>query len=163
MDFDEEAQGSVWMKINSSLKSLSDSTYTTSWKYSNSPPLRYVNRSVSLYSPKDTTSLKPSDRQVGGDHYKNFIIDPAKFFYFNEVPFLEASAIKYILRHRMKGQKQDIDKAIHYLELIKEYEYEDAPEEGREDPGTPEAQPHSERFAKSVVPSTGDYRSQNRG
>ena len=84
------------------------------------------------------TSLKPSDRQVGGDHYKDFIIDPAQFFYCNGVPFLEASAMKYILRHRKKNGKQDIEKAIHYLELILEYEYDDAPQEGGKAPGTPE-------------------------
>ena len=31
--------------------------------------------------------------------------------------------IKYVLRHDMKGGKEDIDKAIRYLEMIKEEKY----------------------------------------
>jgi len=32
-------------------------------------------------------------------------------------------AIKYIIRHRDKGKKQDILKAIHFLEMILERDY----------------------------------------
>jgi len=37
--------------------------------------------------------------------------------------FAEANAIKYICRHSKKGGIQDIDKAIHYLEMVKERDY----------------------------------------
>ena len=30
---------------------------------------------------------------------------------------------KYICRHHMKGKEVDIDKAIHYLEMVKERDY----------------------------------------
>ena len=66
---------------------------------------------------------KPSSKQVGGNHYKNFKIQPAEFCYYNEIPYLEATAIKYLCRHRDKNKAQDIKKAIHFLELILEYEY----------------------------------------
>ena len=35
----------------------------------------------------------------------------------------EGSVIKYVLRHDMKGGVEDIDKAIRYLEMIKEEKY----------------------------------------
>jgi hypothetical protein len=62
-------------------------------------------------------------RQVGGGHYKELAIQPVEFIVANNIPFCEASAIKYICRHGLKGGKQDIDKAIHFLELLKELKY----------------------------------------
>jgi hypothetical protein len=41
----------------------------------------------------------------------------------NNLPFAEGNAIKYICRHRLKGKKEDILKAIHYLEMILERDY----------------------------------------
>ncbi len=66
---------------------------------------------------------KASEVQVGGDHYSSFAIQPSEFIYRNGLNFLEGSAVKYICRHRKKAGKQDIEKAIHYLQLILEWEY----------------------------------------
>ena len=63
------------------------------------------------------------DKQVGGSHYKNFEIQPAEFVNKNKLLFAEGNAIKYICRHSIKGGVEDIDKAIHYLEMIKERDY----------------------------------------
>lgn len=65
------------------------------------------------------------DKQVGGDHYKKFKIQPAEFCYKNNIPYLEATAIKYLCRWRDKGGMQDLDKAIHFIELLKEFESAD--------------------------------------
>ena len=62
-------------------------------------------------------------KQVGGSHYKSMKIQPSQFINENRLPFAEGSAIKYICRHAAKGKEQDIDKAIHYLEMIKERDY----------------------------------------
>ena len=35
----------------------------------------------------------------------------------------EGCVIKYILRHRLKGKKQDLLKAIHFIEMIIERDY----------------------------------------
>ena len=67
--------------------------------------------------------LKPHQRQIGGDHYKDMTIEPSEFIHRNNIPWLEGNAIKYICRHATKHGKQDIDKAIHYLELLKEWKY----------------------------------------
>ena len=63
------------------------------------------------------------EKQIGGDHYK-LPIQPIDFIRKNNIPFVEANVIKYVVRHREKGGRQDIEKAIHYLELLLE-EYND--------------------------------------
>lgn len=50
-------------------------------------------------------------------------IQPSEFIYRNNLDWLEGNAIKYICRHARKGGVEDIDKAIHYLELLKEWSY----------------------------------------
>ena len=67
--------------------------------------------------------LKSLLTQAGGDHYKKMLIQPAEFINKNKLLFAEGNAIKYICRHSSKGGIQDIDKAIHYLEMVKERDY----------------------------------------
>ena len=62
-------------------------------------------------------------KQVGGKHYKTMKIQPSVFINENKLPFAEGNAIKYICRHQLKGKKEDILKAIHYLEMIIERDY----------------------------------------
>ena len=65
-----------------------------------------------------------SAEQVGGNHYKQFPIQPAEFSERNKLSFLEASVVKRVCRHSRGGKGvQDIDKAIHELQLLKEYHY----------------------------------------
>jgi hypothetical protein len=59
-------------------------------------------------------------KQVGGDHYAKMKVQPIQFIVANDIPYREANAIKYICRHKNKNGKQDIEKAIHYLEMILE-------------------------------------------
>jgi hypothetical protein len=51
-------------------------------------------------------------------------IQPAQFINENNMQFAEGNAIKYICRHKKKGKRKDIEKAIHYLEMIIERDYE---------------------------------------
>ena len=60
---------------------------------------------------------------VSPDYYARYDIEPISFIMRNQIPFAEGSVIKYVLRHDMKGGKEDIDKAIRYLEMIKEEKY----------------------------------------
>lgn len=62
--------------------------------------------------------------QEGGNHYSKMKIQPAYFINENKLQFAEGCAIKYICRHSQKGKKQDIEKAIHYLKMIIERDYE---------------------------------------
>ena len=63
------------------------------------------------------------DTQVGGGHYKDLPIQPVTFIHANNIPFLESNVIKYIVRHKTKNGAADIQKAIHYCQLILELEY----------------------------------------
>ena len=63
------------------------------------------------------------DKQIGGQHYQKFKIQPSKFVVENELLFPEGCAIKYICRHRFKGKKEDVLKAIHFIEMIIERDY----------------------------------------
>jgi hypothetical protein len=62
-------------------------------------------------------------KQVGGAHYKKYKIQPSRFINDNKILFAEGNAIKYICRHQDKGKKQDLLKAIHYIEMIIERDY----------------------------------------
>jgi hypothetical protein len=67
-------------------------------------------------------------QQVGGEHYKYGRIQPIEFIYSNELGFLEGCVVKRVFRHDAptgKGE-EDIDKAIHELQLIKELKYGEA-------------------------------------
>lgn len=72
-----------------------------------------------------TSSVNPLNVQVGGGHYKGFVIQPVEFITRNKIPFIEGCVIKYVSRHRTKNGRQDIEKAIHFLELLLELEYPD--------------------------------------
>ena len=63
------------------------------------------------------------NKQVGGDHYRKYAIQPAEFSARNNLSFLAGNVVKYVTRYRDKGGAEDIYKAIHYLELILEFEY----------------------------------------
>jgi hypothetical protein len=61
--------------------------------------------------------------QKNGNHYKDMPIQPSQFIYTMRLNWFEGNAVKYICRHKMKGGKIDIEKAIHYLQLLLEEEY----------------------------------------
>ena len=69
-------------------------------------------------------SYKSLDKQVQGNHYQDFKIQPAEFVNQNKLLFAEGNAIKYICRHQSKGKEEDVRKAIHYLEIVLERDYE---------------------------------------
>ena len=66
---------------------------------------------------------KVYNKQIGGTHYQKFKIQPSKFVVENELLYPEGCVIKYILRHRLKGKKQDLEKAKHFIDMIIERDY----------------------------------------
>ena len=60
---------------------------------------------------------------VSPPYYARWDIEPISFIMRNQIPYAEGNVIKYVMRHDMKGGVEDIDKAIRYLELIKEEKY----------------------------------------
>ena len=58
---------------------------------------------------------KAAAKQVGGDHYKVHSIEPWDIIDMYGLDYHRGNAIKYILRNKM-NPREDIEKAIHYLE-----------------------------------------------
>ena len=81
----------------------------------------YIKRRQRELEDQDAT-----EKQVGGDHYKDCKIQPVEYIVGNDLTFLEGNIIKYVTRHRRKGEgRKDIEKVIHYAEMILEMEYND--------------------------------------
>ena len=73
-------------------------------------------------------------KQVGGSHYESMVIQPSEFIKRNNIPFAEGNAIKYLCRHKQKGQKQDLEKAIHYCQMAIDRDYPNKPEPKEDKP-----------------------------
>ena len=63
------------------------------------------------------------DKQHGGSHYQKYKIQPSKFVVENKLLYPEGNAINYIIRHQDKNGKEDLLKAIHFIEMIIERDY----------------------------------------
>lgn len=68
-------------------------------------------------------AIKASDTQVGGGHYSSLAIQPSEFIHRNGIGWCEGNAIKYLVRHRKKNGREDLEKALHYIQLLIEWEY----------------------------------------
>lgn len=69
--------------------------------------------------------MNATDSQVGGDHYRAGEIQPVEYIEANALPFLEGCVVKRVTRHARQGGKgrQDIEKAIHELQLLLQLRY----------------------------------------
>lgn len=66
---------------------------------------------------------KPSEIQIGGDHYKSLAIQPAEFAERNGLSFLEGCVVKRLCRWRRGGKgREDLLKARHEIDLLLELE-----------------------------------------
>ncbi len=63
------------------------------------------------------------DKQIGGDHYVHCDIQPLDYITRNGLTFAEGSVVKYVTRHRHPGGggREDLLKAIHYLEYMLQF------------------------------------------
>lgn len=67
--------------------------------------------------------------QVGGNHYKKLAIQPIEYCHRNGLGACETLAIRYVTRWKDKGGIQDLEKAIHCIQLLIEMEgHEPEPE-----------------------------------
>ena len=67
--------------------------------------------------------MKALEKQEGGSHYKDLRIQPIEYCHANNLNVCESFVVKYVSRHRQKNGVEDINKAIHCLELLREMEY----------------------------------------
>lgn len=77
----------------------------------------------SEFKPEFTDEINESDsvtgsKQIGGDHYKSLVIQPADYIMKNDIPWAEGCVIKYVTRWRTKGGVQDLEKAKHFIEML---------------------------------------------
>jgi hypothetical protein len=67
--------------------------------------------------------MSARDKQIGGDHYKKMAIQPSDYIVKNKLGWYEGNIVKYITRHSVKGGRQDVEKVIHYAQLLIEEKY----------------------------------------
>ena len=61
--------------------------------------------------------------QIGGNHYKQMIIQPTEFIHKNNLSFIQGCIIKYICRYKFKNGIEDLEKAKHYIDMIIDRDY----------------------------------------
>jgi hypothetical protein len=61
--------------------------------------------------------------QVAGTHYSEMVIQPCEYTTKNGIGHLAGDAIAYISRYRSKNGREDLEKAIHSIQLLIELEY----------------------------------------
>jgi hypothetical protein len=102
--------------------------------------------------------VSASKRQIGGSHYRDFAIQPSEFIHRNGIGFLVGNVIKYVCRYKAKNGRQDLEKARHYIDLLLEWEYPDAP------PNRPNTDgPTHAAVPAAAADQCGLYRDQLRG
>ena len=62
------------------------------------------------------------DTQIGGNHYRNFEIQPIEFIHKNNLSYIQGNVIKYVCRYRDKNGIEDLKKARHYIDMLIEFE-----------------------------------------
>ena len=67
-------------------------------------------------------------KQIGGNHYRKYRVQPSQFVTENKLLYPEGCVIKYVVRHQDKGGKQDLEKAKHMIDMIIERDYENEKE-----------------------------------
>ena len=70
-------------------------------------------------------TVSPLSSQVGGNHYSKLAIQPAEYTTRNGLGHMAGDAIAYITRYKDKNGKQDLEKAIHSIQLLIALEYPD--------------------------------------
>lgn len=61
-------------------------------------------------------------KQIGGSHYKDFLIEPWLFIKLNKLNSFQAQIIKYTVRYQNKNNPiADLDKIIDYCEKEKSF------------------------------------------
>lgn len=112
-----------------------DGTWMCGYESFGGKPMILLNTKEEFEAPEPTDELKELlgadttnqssalDKQVSGSHYKGCKIQPIEYIHANGLDYFQGNVVKYVTRHKDKNGKADIEKAIHYLELILELQY----------------------------------------
>jgi hypothetical protein len=77
---------------------------------------------IDEYLQRNESAMNATDKQVGGNHYKDLPIQPIEYIHANAMGYMEGNVVKYISRWRKKNGLADLEKAKHYIELLIELE-----------------------------------------
>ena len=56
-------------------------------------------------------------------HYTDCSIQPIDYIWANNLNFLDGNVVKYVTRHKAKNGKEDLEKALFYLQMLIDREY----------------------------------------
>ena len=76
--------------------------------------------------------MKALDIQVGGTHYSKMTIQPVEFINVNNLSYLQGNVVKYVCRYKDKNGIEDLKKAMHYIQIMIDYETRGKAEAGSE-------------------------------
>ena len=112
----------IQKSLNQSQKEMNSNTASTDWRTTWPYGFHLIEETIQSVCEKNESAI---DGQVDGSHYKDMKIQPLYFCEINKLSACESKAIKYICRHRKKGKRKDLEKAIHCLKYLIELEYPD--------------------------------------
>lgn len=98
--------------------------YVTSWPGAGQLPSKFPAVNPHLAKLKES----PLTTQVGGDHYKEYKIQPIEYAMANGLDHCQANVVKYVTRFRDKDGLKDLEKAMHYIRLLAEFSGYDRPQ-----------------------------------
>lgn len=64
--------------------------------------------------------MSANEKQEGGKHYKQLMVQPWDYIVANNLGYLEGNVVKYVTRWKHKNGVEDLRKAMHYLEKLLE-------------------------------------------
>ena len=71
-------------------------------------------------SMSDNEREKPLDKQVGGKHYLKYRMQPVDAIRKTNLDFVRGNILKYLVRYKDKNGVEDLKKARHYAEILRE-------------------------------------------
>ncbi len=78
---------------------------------------------LELVEDEPKSSNSAYDTQVGANHYKSMKIQPMEYALANDLNLAQGNVVKYVSRYKAKNGKEDLEKAIHCIQLLIEHEY----------------------------------------
>ena len=80
-------------------------------------------KDIKDYQEGESVQPKANDRQVGGEHYKQFQgFEPWDVVTAWGLGYLDGTAVKYLSRWKHKGGIEDLKKAAHFIQKLIETE-----------------------------------------
>jgi len=67
--------------------------------------------------------MKSKSDAIEPSHYTDCAIQPLDYICANNLNFLEGNVVKYVTRHKAKNGKEDLEKALYYLQRLIDREY----------------------------------------